>query len=98
MTPYQRKYSPYPNKCVLTNKKVLYDAFKHVYSFEKDGHKVALAPLESSLISKHVKWVNRLLLIEKGDFQKLSYVLDHEKYFGRKFVMESMHCHGLHQV
>ena len=36
----------------LYDKKVMYDGFKHVYSFEKDRHKLVLALLKLSLISK----------------------------------------------
>ena len=41
----------------LYDRKFLYNGFKHVYSFEKDGCKLALAPLEPSLISKPIKLV-----------------------------------------
>ena len=76
----------------LYDRKVLYDGFKHVYSFEKDGQKVTLASLKPSLISKPIKWTVRLLLIEKGDFQELPYMLDHEKYF------EEQICYGEHAL
>ena len=42
--------------------------FKHIYSFEKNEHKVTLAPLKPSLISKPSKGEDKLLLIKKGDF------------------------------
>ena len=53
----------------LYDRKVKYDGFKNIYPFEKDGHKMALAPLKPSLVSKPSKGADRMLVIEMGIFK-----------------------------
>ena len=48
------------------------------------GYKIIFVFLKSSFNFKYYKRSEKLLLIENGEFQEFSYVLDHQKYFGKQ--------------
>ena len=51
------------------DRKVIYDGFKNIYTFRKDGHKIALAPLKPA-IAPATKLVEQNSWLSKSELEK----------------------------